>query len=464
MGGNTEPGDIHPNKSAVKTEHPASLRLLPGLLVTVAAVAVFSLYTIAQLRGLTRLQNEIIDRNRTDSLLLLRIQNNLNALGTAMRDMVDSSEPYPLTAWRSQFQRIRADLEDAVVREASVAPANRTEDQTRYLAASLMQFWNALDRVFLLAGANETEAKTQIRLSLQARHDALASTVARLLVQNHDREQAAAAETQDVYRRVERDVYIFMGAVLLVIAFTSVHLLRYNRRVFNKVTALSERRSELAQQLISAQENTLQTVSRELHDDFGQTLTAVGMALHRAQRGLSPAQDNLREDLHDAHQALQTMLDRMRGLSHALHPVILDEMGLEGALESYVPTFERRTGIAVRFVKSGQTWSGDRQVATHVYRVFQEALNNVARHSGATCVEVRFSKSGSSALLEIEDDGTGFRQRTELGMGLVSMRERAEMLHGAIEFLEGSRGGALIRLLIPVEKETPSVRAVIESW
>ncbi len=142
MGGNTEPGDIHPNKSAVKTEHPASLRLLPGLLVTVAAVAVFSLYTIAQLRGLTRLQNEIIDRNRTDSLLLLRIQNNLNALGTAMRDMVDSSEPYPLTAWRSQFQRIRADLEDAVVREASVGagkPDRRSDQVSGRLAHAVLE-------------------------------------------------------------------------------------------------------------------------------------------------------------------------------------------------------------------------------------------------------------------------------------------------------------------------------------
>ena len=445
----------------MKTEHPTSLRLLPGLVVTVAAVAVFSLYTIVQLRSLTRLQTEIIDRNRTDSLLLLRIQNNLNSLGTAMRDMVDSTEPYPLTAWRSQFHRIRADLEDAVLREAGVAPANRTEDQTKYLASSLAQFWDALDRVFMLAGTNEAEAKAQVRLSLQARHDALASTVARLLVQNHDREQDAAAETQQIYRRVEKNVYIFVGAVLLVVGMTSVHLLRHNRRVFSQVTALSERRSELAQQLITAQENTLQTISRELHDDFGQTLTAVGMVLQRAQRGLSNAHATLRGDLHDAHQALQTMLDRMRSLSHMLHPVILDEMGLEGALESYVPTFERRTGIAVRFVRSGQNWTGDRQVATHVYRVFQEALNNVARHSGATRVEVRFTTSESSAVLEIEDDGSGFRERTELGMGLVSMRERAELLHGSVEFLEGSRGGALIRLLIPAETEAPRVRAVI---
>jgi signal transduction histidine kinase len=96
-----------------------------------------------------------------------------------------------------------------------------------------------------------------------------------------------------------------------------------------------------------------------------------------------------------------------------------------------------------------------------VYRVFQEALNNVARHSGATRVEVRFTTSESLAVLEIEDDGSGFRERTELGMGLVSMRERAELLHGSVEFLEGSRGGALIRLLIPVETEAPRVRAFI---
>jgi signal transduction histidine kinase len=437
----------------VKQTSATSLRLLPGLAVTVLAVALFSGYTVLQLRSLTRLQTEIIDRNRTDSLLLLRIQNNLNALGTAMRDMVDSSEPYPLSAWRSQFARIRGDLEDAIAREGEVAPASRTSDQSRYLAAAMDQFWDALDRIFVLAATNETEAKARIRLSLQPRHEALTSAVARLLVQNHDREQAAAAETQQIYARVERNVYIFLFATLAVIGITSVHLLRYNRRVFDQVSSLSERRSELAQQLISAQDSTLRSLSRELHDEFGQTLTAVGMALERVYRSVDPARQALRRELHDVHEAVQSMLDKMRSLSHSLHPVILNELGLEGALETYIPTFESRTGIAVRFVRSGQTRAVDRETATHVYRVFQEALNNAARHSGATCIEVRLALSASSAVLEVEDDGAGFRERTGLGMGMVSMRERAEILNGAIEFLEGSRGGALIRLTVPLEPE-----------
>src|SRR5580700_1676814 len=95
--------------------------LLAGLLVTLLAVGVYSGYTIVQLRSLRRLQTETIDRNRLDSLLLLRIQNSLNSLGMGMRDMLDTAatsdagaQNYPLTAWQPQFRRIRADLEDAL--------------------------------------------------------------------------------------------------------------------------------------------------------------------------------------------------------------------------------------------------------------------------------------------------------------------------------------------------------------
>src|ERR1022692_3661256 len=83
-----------------------TIGLLAGLAVTLSAVAVYSSYTILQLRSLRRLQTETIDRNRTDSLLLLRIQNNLNSLALAMRDMLEQSEPYPPTAWQPQFKRI----------------------------------------------------------------------------------------------------------------------------------------------------------------------------------------------------------------------------------------------------------------------------------------------------------------------------------------------------------------------
>ena len=128
-----------------------TFRLLAGLAITLAAVGVYSGYTIVQLRSLRELQTRTIDRNRTDSLLLLRIQNGLNSLALTMRDMLDSDEPYPLTAWQPQFRRIRADLEDALSREEKFSLVDRSPGQRRYMADSFRQFWDALDRIFDLA-------------------------------------------------------------------------------------------------------------------------------------------------------------------------------------------------------------------------------------------------------------------------------------------------------------------------
>src|SRR5437899_1276285 len=167
-----------------------TMRLAAGLAVTLSAVALYSGYTVTQLHGLERLQDTIIDRNRADSLLLLRIQNDLNSLGLAMRDMLDGSEPYPLTAWQGQFRRVRTDLEDAIAREAQASPEDRDAEQRKYLGDSLRQFWDALDRIFALAQrGQEAEARTLIRLSLQARQEAIVTTVARLLVLNNEAEQ-----------------------------------------------------------------------------------------------------------------------------------------------------------------------------------------------------------------------------------------------------------------------------------
>src|SRR5438270_10281685 len=140
---------------AHSTARSPTTRLLAGLAVILSATAVYSGYAIAQLHGLERLQTGIIDSNRADSLLLLRIQNNLNSLGLAMRDMLDGSEPYPLTAWQSQFRRIRTDLEDAMAREAQSSPLDRDAEQTAYLSTSLRQFWDALDRTFALAAGGQ---------------------------------------------------------------------------------------------------------------------------------------------------------------------------------------------------------------------------------------------------------------------------------------------------------------------
>ena len=437
----------------MESKRSLSIRLSAGLFVSLAALAVYAGYTITQLHMLRRLQTDIIDRNRRDSLLLLRVQNDLNNLGLGMRDMLDSKDGYPLTAYRSQFQRVRTDLEDAFRRESAVAPAERTPDQARYLASNVAQFWDAVDRIFDLAARDEAEARVQVRLSLEARQDALSTAVARLLVQNNEGEEQAAARTRQIHDQVERNLYIFLAAMLLLLAAVSAYLIRYDRRVFDQVTALSSRRSELAQQLISMQEQIFGSISRELHDDFGQILTAIGTMLQRASRLASTNSDRLREELREIHETVQSALEKVRSLSQALHPIMLEEVGFESALDAYLPVFERRTGIAIRCTKSGGAWNIPPEPAAHLYRILQEALNNVARHSGSSDAEVRLSRTPTGVTMEIEDHGAGFRDTGRGGLGLISMRERAEMLGGRIEFAKGAAGGALVRISIPVSTE-----------
>jgi signal transduction histidine kinase len=356
--------------------------LLVGLAVTLAAVAVFSWYALRQIDGLRELQTQTVDRNRRDSLQLLRIQNDLHSLGLAMRDILYGDEPYPLVAWRTQFARIRTDLDDALRREAELAPSARNPERQQYFANSLAQFWSSVDQMFAVAeGGGEEQARNLIRSSLQAQQATLTTTVARFLVQNVEVEEEATAQIQGIYQRVERNVYLFLGAMLVAISLTSLYLIQSNRRIFQRLAVLSSQRSDLARKLITMQEEILRSISRELHDEFGQVLTAIGAMLRRIEtRGLPP-DSPLRADLQEIREVTQSTLDKTRALSQVLHPSILDDRGLEKAVDWYLPMFEKQTGITVRYEKEGTSPVIDDQTGIHVYRVLQEALNNLARHS-----------------------------------------------------------------------------------
>ena len=440
---------------ALRLSHSPTSGLLFGLVITLAAVVAYSGYVALQIQRLRQLQSDLVDRNRKDSLQLVRIQNDLNSLGLAMRDMLDSDEPYPLTAWRSQLERIRSDLADGLRIEDQLAVASRTPEQRQYLANSLSQFWDAVDRMFDLAKeGKEKDARTQIRLSLQARQQALSTAVARLLVQNSESEEEAAVRTREIYDRVQRRGYLFLSAVLLAILFTGLYQIRSNRQLFRRLEHLSQQRSELAQSLISMQESTLLHISRELHDEFGQILTAMGAMLSRAGKH-APEGSQLRGDLSEVAEVAQSALDKVRSLSQALHPVMLEESGLEATLDWYIPVVERQTGVVISYEKFGTPVPVDGQLGVHVYRIIQEALNNVARHAGARQAWVRLGFRLHGLDIEIEDHGKGFGERSSRrGIGLVAMRERAELLGGTIEFLTPEKGGTLVRLHVPISKSS----------
>lgn len=437
--------------------------LLVGLVITLAAILIDAWYMTRQISGLRVLQTDLADRSRKDSLQLLRIQNDLNSLGLAMRDMLDSEGPYPLTAWSAQFERIRVDLSDALAREEAVAVAARTPEQRQYLTASVAQFWDAVGRIFALAkDGKEQQARDEIRLSLQARQAALSTAVARLLVENNAAEEQTAARVQGIYSQVQRQQLWFVGATLTTILLMSLYLIRSNRRLFAELASLSDQRREFARQLIETRESTLHEISRELHDEFGQILTAIGLMIGRAGRHV-PESSPLETELHEIREIAQTALDNVRGLSQTLHPSILEEAGLEGTIEWYLPTVERQTGLAVSYERSGPSREIPNTIAIHVYRVLQEALNNVARHSGSNRAWVRLRTSPDRLELDIEDHGVGLApaarhlrgssdaEGRRRGLGLVAMRERAAIVGGTIEFLTMPEGGTLVRLTVPLQ-------------
>jgi signal transduction histidine kinase len=140
-------------------------------------------------------------------------------------------------------------------------------------------------------------------------------------------------------------------------------------------------------------------------------------------------------------------------LSQALHPVLLEEQGLESTLDWYIPTVERQAGITLHYEKSATSFAVETGAGVHIYRIVQEALNNVVRHAGAKEAWVRLRFLPEALGVEVEDHGKGFvPQAGQRGIGLVAMRERAELIGGILTVTPAANGGTLVKIEIPRKK------------
>jgi signal transduction histidine kinase len=173
--------------------------------------------------------------------------------------------------------------------------------------------------------------------------------------------------------------------------------------------------------------------------------------LRRAEKKGVPPDSPLRADLVEIRDVVQETIEKTRSFSQALHPTILDDYGLERAVERYIQTFGKQTGIPVTLEKSEGIWVPDGK-RIHVYRVLQESLNNVARHAQATSATVRLIPRGETLRLEVEDNGVGIPDKRVNGLGLIAMKERAELMGGNISVKRGENCGTLVVLEVPLEE------------
>lgn len=211
--------------------------------------------------------------------------------------------------------------------------------------------------------------------------------------------------------------------------------------------ALSRR--ETLRRVVDAQERERRRIARELHDDTGQALTSVLIGLRLAEE--SDDLETARSTLRELRETVTASIRDLRSLAVELRPTALDDFGLEPALERLADTFGRRTGLVIDLRVAGLDVRLGEQLETALYRVVQEGLTNIAKHAGATRVTVSVHGHDHMVSLTIEDDGRGFEvSGPALGLGLVSMRERAELLGGSLRVQSTPGEGTTLAVEVPV--------------
>jgi signal transduction histidine kinase len=225
-------------------------------------------------------------------------------------------------------------------------------------------------------------------------------------------------------------------------------------RLYSEVLVGQERLQHLSQRLIQAQEQERRHLARELHDEVGQALTGLRLALELAER--LPAEQRA-ERLADAHRATQDLIAKIRVLSLDLRPAMLDDMGLLPALLWQLKRYREQTGISVELRHWGLDQRLPSTVETVAYRVIQEALTNIARHAGVPTATVTLLASDGQLLVQIRDAGRGFVLSDVLAnnasSGLVGMQERVALLGGTLSIETEPGQGVCITADLPLREE-----------
>jgi signal transduction histidine kinase len=277
---------------------------------------------------------------------------------------------------------------------------------------------------------------------LFVRHEEVTSVIAHLVNSGSQRALAARSDIDRRSSRLVRDALLLLGGCVLAALLCAWLTVRIATQLFRKMEWQTGELSRVSWRLLENQESTAQRFSHELHDELGQSLTAIKANL-LALDSTDPAG---KARIEDCRRVVEEAIGNVRELSHLLRPTILDDFGLDASIRWLAERFTQRTGIAVDYHSSFNARLPD-ETETHLFRIVQEALTNVARHSGASRVRIDMHAMGDRVCLTLEDNGRGIEQgdnHGSRGMGMIGMRARARSAGG--ELTVKSRRGAGVRI------------------
>jgi signal transduction histidine kinase len=243
-----------------------------------------------------------------------------------------------------------------------------------------------------------------------------------------------------------------LGALVAFVAVVRIIQLESRSREQHQRTERAEGEMRgLSRRLVSAQEDERRRLARELHDEVGQMLTAVRMELGKVERLRSSEDGAFASSAAECKRIIDTVMESVRGLSMGLRPSMLDDFGLGSALDWHGRDFSRRYGVPVFLAIDGDVDRLPEPHRTCVYRVFQEALTNCAKHAHAKRIDVTVREAGGRLHLYIADDGMGLdTEQRRAGMGLVGIQERVREIQGAVAIHSRPGHGTTLDIEIPI--------------
>ena len=425
-----------------------------ALLVLMAIICIDSLRTLRAFETSNiQARRDFLFRDRT----LEQVRAALYETGNILRDYaLADSDVRAQEMFRHEFRSIRDDTTAALKSCIDSLPGGK-KDSFQHLAAELGNHWSAVEPILTL-DAKETRKQGNSVLSrdLLSQHSAILAITREISTVNDDDMKEAdqrLAEALALFRRR----LLMVGAIasllgLVLAATTIVYVGRLERSIEEKYReSLCAQRElkELSKRLVDTEERERRAVSRELHDEVGQSLSALLLNVE-GLAGMPSEEEAFRERLQNIKVLAENCVNEVRNMALLLRPSMLDDLGLIPALEWQARDVSRRTGMLVDTVEEGVSDNLPEAHKTCVYRVVQEALNNCSKHANAKNVRVVVRQEPHLLRVTIEDDGKGFEANRVRGLGLVGMHERVSQLGGELKVDSGPTTGTRLRIDLPL--------------
>jgi signal transduction histidine kinase len=219
----------------------------------------------------------------------------------------------------------------------------------------------------------------------------------------------------------------------------------------------------LSARLINSQDEERRRIARELHETTAQDLAALRMSIGRIKRTISRPSGTTQEAIDESLDLSNQVIAAVRTLSYVLHPPLLEEAGLQGAVAWYATGFSKRSGINVEVDLPDDVGRLPREYETTFFRIMQECLTNVHNHSGSSRAYIRIARCNGIATMEVKDDGKGIpgwsnaslSSGAQIGVGIAGMRERVKQFHGTLEVESAPGTGTTVRVTLPITNADP---------